>query len=192
LKEIVSGNKGRYNKFSNIAKSKPSLKETYADIMKSKDFAKLDQFLDDVVSTKGNLPADTFNRYRGIIKETGETNTAEWMPWVEITGKYGDDNVLEMIQAGTLEAKKNPNLPANSKIAYPRNQLVRYCRTVATNTETQRDEGQLAEHQAVEPEGHEQFLKDFAEASIESKSENKVVLGYSIFLFSCSFWVIWS
>ena len=75
-----------------------------------------------------------------------------------------------MIENGSTPAKINPNLLANSKISFPRNQVVFVIRERRETATGVRAEETLNEHAQVSADAHEEFLKSLAAKGIQSRA----------------------
>ena len=52
-----------------------------------------------------------------------EGSEGSWVPWNVAAEKEGGEDLLkEMVDAGTVTCRRNPKLPAASKIPWPQNQ----------------------------------------------------------------------
>ena len=73
------------------------------------------------------MPADLTMEITEKAETEEDAETGRWISWCKASEKEGGDDILEEIAAaGMVHLRKNPKLPAESKIAYPRNQQVCY------------------------------------------------------------------
>ena len=62
-------------------------------------------------------------KLREINTENMEGTEGKWVPWSIAAQKEGGEDLLrEMVDAGTVVCRRNPKLPASSKIPWPQNQ----------------------------------------------------------------------
>ena len=66
-------------------------------------------------------------KLREIHTENVEGSEGSWIPWNVAADKEGGEDLLkEMVEAGTVICRRNPKLPATSKIPWPQNQQVQH------------------------------------------------------------------
>ena len=64
---------------------------------------------------------------REIHNENVEGTEGSWVPWKVAAEKEGGEELLkEMVEAGTVVCRRNPKLPATTKIPWPQNQEVQH------------------------------------------------------------------
>ena len=62
-------------------------------------------------------------KLREIHTENVDGTDGSWVPWKVAAEKEGGEDLLkEMVEAGTVLARRNKKLPATSKIPWPQNQ----------------------------------------------------------------------
>ena len=62
-------------------------------------------------------------KLKAIHSENVEGSEGTWLPWSRAAEKEGGEDLLkEMVDAGTVTCRRNPKLPAASKIPWPQNQ----------------------------------------------------------------------
>ena len=125
-------------------------------------FAEQVEFMESLIKQRGRYTDDYIARFRTVINEDIDNELSEWMGWQEALGKYDALSLQEMIEAGTMLARRNPKLPKNSKVQHPYNQLVKHVRNVAHNRRTVRDAEELREGEEINAQTHEAFLKKMA------------------------------
>jgi len=87
--------------------------------------------------------------------------TGAWISWAGASTKEGGDDILhEMIKAKTLSIRRNPKLPPNSSIPWPRNQQVAHTSEVWSDCTTTKD-GQNLKEEENEDEQEKDFLNQF-------------------------------
>ena len=60
-------------------------------------------------------------KLREINTENVEGTEGKWVPWSIAAQKEGGEDLLkEMVDAGTVVCRRNPKLPASSKIPWPK------------------------------------------------------------------------
>ena len=84
--------------------------------------------------------------------------------------KEGWDCLLEMVEDGAVESRRNPKLKATSKIPYPKHLQVYLTESKKRSRTGTRDVSSLVVEHDIVPEENEQFLKDFATKKIEAKA----------------------
>ncbi|CAK0797564.1 unnamed protein product, partial [Prorocentrum cordatum] len=167
----LSSDKAKYNKFNYRLKlCGDEYKDYYKKLVKSKDQAAIDTFVTDLIEMGANLPSDYLVRKRKVVEEKEHDDFVEWVPWAKAAEREGHECLLEMVQAGTVLSRKNPKLPADSKIEFPFNQQVKQQREVEHKKNKTIDERENATHEAVTSDGSEAFLKEFTHASIKANS----------------------
>ena len=78
-----------------------------------------------------DVPLDFINECKTLTEEDEEGTDGAWVSWKVASEKEGGDDVLqEMVSAGTVRARKNPKLPKDSKIPYPRNMQIAFVQEV--------------------------------------------------------------
>ena len=66
-------------------------------------------------------------KLKQIHTENVEGSEGSWIPWTVAAEKEGGEDLLkEMVEAGTVICRRNPKLPAASKIPWPQNQQVQH------------------------------------------------------------------
>ena len=66
-------------------------------------------------------------KLKKIHTENVEGSEGSWIPWTVAAEKEGGEDLLkEMVEAGTVICRRNPKLPAASKIPWPQNQQVQH------------------------------------------------------------------
>ena len=66
-------------------------------------------------------------KLREICTEDVEGEDGSWVPWnVAVEKEGGEDLLKEMVEAKTVICRRNPKLPASSKIPWPQNQQVQH------------------------------------------------------------------
>ena len=66
-------------------------------------------------------------KLKEIHTENVEGSEGSWIPWTVAADKEGGEDLLkEMVEAGTVMCRRNPKLPASSKIPWPQNQQVQH------------------------------------------------------------------
>ena len=66
-------------------------------------------------------------KLREIHTENVEGTEGSWVPWKVAAEKEGGEDLLkEMVEAGTVLCRRNPKLPATTKIPWPQNQEVQH------------------------------------------------------------------
>ena len=66
-------------------------------------------------------------KLREIHTENVEGTEGSWVPWNVAAEKEGGEDLLkEMVEAGTVLARRNKKLPATTKIPWPQNQEVQH------------------------------------------------------------------
>ena len=59
--------------------------------------------------------------------ENVDGEDGSWVPWkVAVEKEGGEDLLKEMVEAGTVVCRRNPKLPATTKIPWPQNQEVQH------------------------------------------------------------------
>jgi hypothetical protein len=165
-----SADKTRYNKFNyRLRSSSTAVKEYYKDLVKNKNQPDMDQFVEDLISMGQDLPADYIARKRKIVDERELDSAVEWVPWRKQAEIEGHDELLEMVEAGTVESKRNPKLPADSKIEHPYNLLARATREVEHRRKKTVDENEMTAHEAISSDNHEAFVKEHATNAIQNR-----------------------
>ena len=62
-------------------------------------------------------------KLKAIHSENVEGSEGTWLPWTRAAEKEGGEDLLkEMVDAGTVICRRNPKLPASSKVPWPQNQ----------------------------------------------------------------------
>ena len=62
-------------------------------------------------------------KLKEIKTENVDGSEGSWVPWKVAAEKEGGEDLLkEMVEAGTVTCRRNPKLPASSKIPWPQNQ----------------------------------------------------------------------
>ena len=80
--------KARYNKFNyRLRSSSNQIKEHYKELLKTKDQNAIDAFMDELIDSRGALPADTLSRKRKFVEEEACVETEGWISWAEGTTK---------------------------------------------------------------------------------------------------------
>ena len=165
----LSSDKQRYNKFNyRLRGSNLEVKAHYQSLVQAKDSAAIEEFVNDLIEMGPNLPTDYIARKRKVVEEKEHETAEEWQSWKTASEAEGEDALLEMVTAGTVESRKNPKLPANSKIQYPMNLQVRYKREIEYKRSKTSDEKELKEHETVTAASHEAFIKERMAKSITS------------------------
>ena len=66
-------------------------------------------------------------KLKQIHTENVEGSEGSWVPWSVAAEKEGGEELLkEMVEAGTVACRRNPKLPAATKIPWPQNQEVQH------------------------------------------------------------------
>ena len=170
--ETLSGDKSRYNKFHfRIKKTSAEVQEVYKKLKKDGTAEELDEFMNGIASMKGTLNEDFLARFRVHRKVEGSTTTSGWVSWKKTCKDEEPEVLLEKIKHGTTQAKRDPDLPADSTIPYPRNQILHMRRTEHQTKEETEDSGQLKEHVEINPESHQAFLHEFAHTKAMAKKK---------------------
>ena len=66
-------------------------------------------------------------KLREIHTENVDGTEGSWVPWKVAAEKEGGEELLkEMVEAGTVVCRRNPKLPAATKIPWPQNQEVQH------------------------------------------------------------------
>ena len=66
-------------------------------------------------------------KLREIHTENVDGTEGSWVPWNVAAEKEGGEELLkEMVDAGTVLCRRNPKLPATSKIPWPLNQQIQH------------------------------------------------------------------
>ena len=77
--------------------------------------------------------------------------------------------MLEMVEAQLVPSRRHAKLPPTSKIQYPFNLQIYHSKNKRVTSKGTLDEEALVEDKGVEPEDHENFLKEFATHRIDTK-----------------------
>ena len=73
------------------------------------------------------MDASYVAKLREIHTENVDGEDGSWVPWkVAVEKEGGEDLLKEMVEAGTVLCRRNPKLPATSKIPWPQNQQVQH------------------------------------------------------------------
>ena len=66
-------------------------------------------------------------KLKEIHTENVEGSECSWLPWTVAAEKEGGEDLLkEMVEAGTVLCRRNPQLPAATNIPWPQNQEVQH------------------------------------------------------------------
>ena len=170
VKAVISSDKQRYNQFNyRIRTAHEDVKAYYKELVAAKDSEGLEQFMNDVIGMAGNIPGDFISRKRKTVDEDESEERAGWMSWAKAAEIEGADVLLEMVQAGTVQSRRHPHLPASSKVQYPNNLQVRLVQQEEIKGKRTSDEDTLAERDAVDSHSHENFVKTFMATKVKNK-----------------------
>ena len=144
---MLSQDKARYNKFQYRYKTAPQeVKEAWSQLQKEKNPEEMQKFMEEVIQTKGKYTSSFLTRCKTTKFEEMEGEEGGWISWSKAAEEEGGCDILqEMLQAKTIEIRRNPKLPASSSIPFPRNQQVRFvkevfCRKRKRGEETRRED----------------------------------------------------
>ena len=162
----MAADKGLYNKFKyrlgllqGVAAKAAT--DNYKELMTSGGEAAVQAFMQEMVNTKG-AAAEKIVRKKQLVDDTFADDEEGWVSFGLGATKEGWDCLLEMVEDGAVESRKNPKLKATSKIPYPKHLQVYLTESKKRiRTGTRELNSLVVEHDIV-PEENEQFLKDFA------------------------------
>ena len=169
-KRKLSEHKDRYNKFNYRMRKNPEIKSHYQKLLKSKNQGQVEAFIDDISKMKGKIPEDYIKNLRSWEESTANLEEQGWIPWRKAADEHGEDCLLEMITSGTTLTKQNPSLPAETKIPFPRNQVVLIISEKVVKKKETSEKQELHEFKEVTPESHEDFLKEKALKAAAAKA----------------------
>jgi len=158
----VSKDKRAYNKFNfQLRKAPEEVKDEWKRLQKDGTEDDKDAFMRDLIDAqKGGLDK-VLLRCKSVVQESMQGETGAWISWAEASTKEGGDDILhEMIKAKTLSIRRNPKLPPNSSVPWPRNQQVAHTSEVWSDCTTTKD-GQNLKEEENEDEQEKDFLNQF-------------------------------
>ena len=84
-----------------------------------------------------------------------------WFSWKVASEREGEEALLEMVRAGTVKARRHPNLPPNSAIEWPRNQQVKLSQEVFSSKRKTTDEDTTTDTTQMSDESQAEFMQKF-------------------------------
>ena len=172
----LSANKERYNKFNyHLRNASDELRNQWKVVKSQEDVdpESFDCFVDMVLS----LPASERSRKKRKIEDIKSSKKEEaWTCWKEAADKEGEEILLEQIHAGTLQCRKHPGLPADSKIPWPKNQQVRRVieTTAAIVQHTDEDQSETRNEGSALYQASERFESAWAAKQVFGQSGHAV------------------
>jgi hypothetical protein len=82
-------------------------------LAKSKKHDEIERFVEELVSMNGDIPRDYIARKRSVVDEEESSHQSQWTSWKEASDKDGEDVLLEMVEAGTVETRRHPGKLVN-------------------------------------------------------------------------------
>ena len=182
-KRRMSDDKSMYNKFNYRISKNPELKVHYQKLCKAKNQEQIAAFVQEVANIRGKIPQDYIQTFRSFEDSLNSLAVEGWQPWKKAADDYGEDVLLEMVNSGKVAAKINPDLPPDSKVSYPRNQVVLITAESTVKKKKTMEKKSLHEFQESTPDSHEAFLKEKALQAAAAKTswtkQDKAVSGSS-------------
>ena len=168
----IAADKNLYNKVHYRCRLHgPEAVQHLKELSQSGDVNAQAEFMQQVVETKGtNIEGVLMIKKRKIIDEKESVLSEGWVPWRVAAKKEGHEELLEMVEAGTVEARRNPKLPASSNITYPFNQQVWEEDLKSKTRHTTRDEQTLQEAVPCDNAAHENCLKELRVRQTKNKN----------------------
>ena len=117
---------------------------------------------------------DYAQRKKTMVTEDESITERIWVSFKEQADKDGEDVLIEMIEHNTIEYRKNPQLPADSKIPDPGNLQMRALKESTSKRKKTRDETSMHEHDDPIPDNNENFLQEFAMSKVNMKMASDV------------------
>ena len=75
----------------------------------------------------GEIDPEYMKKMKRVERFEQETEEGGWIPWDKACAEEGGADLLkEIVEAGTVQARRNKKLPANSSIQWPRNLQIKF------------------------------------------------------------------
>ena len=160
LPPSLSYDKKTYNAFHwKLKQAPPEVQSEWKEVQKTEEAA---EFMKVILASKGGkgYPEAFLQKCRGKVTEKVSGEEGRWISWSEASTKEGGDDILtEMLNAGTIQIRKNPKLPVNSSIKYPRSQQVAYVEDVWS-----RKIKDVEEEMVIERDHQEDIVREYKES----------------------------
>jgi hypothetical protein len=129
---VFTDDKPFYNKFRfRIAQAPDFVNEEWLSLKKGKNHEEIMEFVNNVLQMKkGKLPEDFLRKYKKNAKEEMTGIEGRWNSYKEMVDLEGEDVLMEMVRAKSIETRPHPKLPADTNIPYPKNQMFKYVKEV--------------------------------------------------------------
>ena len=116
--------------------------------------------MDNVLESKRSRTSTKEHR-----KEHGKLGTKEWESFHAHASRDGLELTLELIKCGSLQAVRNPELPPQSTMKYPYDQIVRRVRNIESLNEVHGEtDRKQVEQDCIEDDADKTFDQQHAEA----------------------------
>ena len=146
------------------------MKTHFAKLQEAKDPGELFKFCEELIEKKGKYDSSYLRRFRSVIDEKESEETEEWQPWKQAAEKYGEPELLEMVEAKSILSRPSTLLPPTTKIPYPRNLEVYVVGSKQAKRRRTQDTNQIVDRNELDTHSRELAVKDFTKAITDRRN----------------------
>ena len=118
-----------------LHKAPAKVQEKWLEMQNDPDAGKVNEFMQTVIESKDGFDDEFLRKCETITNEQTTGEDGAWISWAKASAEEGGDDILfEMVKAQTVRLRRNPKLPPNSAIPYPRDQQVEYVKEVCPDS----------------------------------------------------------